>query len=196
MDDLKPLTPEQQAEFDSHRHSESVVQHKCAGCGTWYETPRGSVDQQEVIDCSCGTKFSYSVPKLTKLVPLTNELIININDPDAKLDTGMTVREAVASARHWWEKYGRRDMKSHLKRQNMSPASNNKGMGGQFATLSPDDPNFLPSGIIHGQPWDALNKREQIQVVKVWHHFHIRKPDLLGDHADAEHQMQDRKLIQ
>lgn len=195
---LTPLTSEQQAEFDRSRISDAVVQHKCIKCGAWYETNRLSKDFNESFACDCGEPLSFHVPKLEArpiiLAPTTQD-IINIGDKEMRLDTGMKVQEAVKRAEAWWGKTGMREAQQQLKRQSSAVGGANKGAGSAFASKNPDDPNFLPSGLIHGQPWDALNKREKMMIVKAWHHFFVRKPDLLGEDAEAEHKMQDRKLI-
>jgi hypothetical protein len=88
----------------------------------------------------------------------------------------MKAKEAIERAARWWNNIGRKTKML------------------DFSSHNPDDPRFLPSGLINGHAWDMLGKREQIQVVKVWHHFHIRKPDLIGG-ADDDHKMQDRGAI-
>lgn len=203
--ELTPLTPEQSAEFDKSRHSDAVVQHKCIRCGAWYETPRGNVDQREKFICEaswqngrCGAPMEYAVPALpvkTALIQPTTQDITNIGSGEDRLDTGMTVKEALKRAEAWWGKTGMREAQQQLKRQRSAVGGANNGSGSAFASQNPDDPNFLPSGLIHGQPWDALTKREKMMIVKAWHHFHIRKPDLLGEDGQAQHKMQDRKFI-
>ena len=96
-------------------------------------------------------------------------------DSSARLDTGMRVSEAMRRAARWWEGTGREEMRKHGQRQ--------AEKGRAFATLDPDDPNFLPSGIMHGFKWDDLKRHEKLRVVKAWHHEMIRKPDMvLGDY--------------
>ena len=86
-------------------------------------------------------------------------------------------------------------MKMEQARQSEAVGGSNNGAGSAFASAQADDANFLPSGVIHGNPWDQLNTREKIMIIKAWHHFNIRKPDLL-DEEQATHKMQDRGLIQ
>jgi hypothetical protein len=105
-------------------------------------------------------------------------------DLDQKLDTGMTAVEAVRRAEHWWEKTGAKEMRLHGLRHTQTVGGSLHGIGGAFASLDPKSENYLPSGIIHGKPWDDLTKREKAMVVKAWHHFYIRKPDLLGENPD------------
>ena len=91
-------------------------------------------------------------------------------DSSERLDTGMRVSEAVRRAAEWWDKTGSEEMRRHGQRQAEAKRS--------FATLDPDDPNFLPSGIMHGYVWDDLKWHEKLRVVKAWHHEMIRKPDM------------------
>lgn len=180
MDELKPVTPEQQEEFERRRQSDSVIQTKCTACGAWFETARLSKTFVETFNCDCGEKIRIEVPAVEwKLIKPTNEDLISILDPDSTLDTGMRVNEALARASLWWGKTGRKEMKLHAKRQAKSPAASTPGLGGAFASLNPDSENFLPSAIIHGEPWDQLTKREKLIIVKAWHHFFVRVPDVL-----------------
>lgn len=94
------------------------------------------------------------------------------NDDEARLDTGMKVKEAVARAREWWEKKGRR-------------------MVSEKAAEVPGD----ATGILDGLPWELLDKRERLVVIKFWHHFYVRKPDLVGDDDDAARDLTRRGLI-
>lgn len=104
--------------------------------------------------------------EIRSLAPSNEQILIGA-DPTAKLDTGMTVQEAAARAEAWWEKTGRKMM---LKK---STGKN------PFASLDKNDPNFMPSGLLAGRPWDALEKREKLMVIKAWHHFFVRRPDKL-----------------
>ena len=178
-DELKPLTPEQQAEFESRRQSDAVIQTKCPSCNAWYETNRLSKTFTETFNCDCGHKITLEVPAVPIIVPSSGEILAAL-DPDATLDTGLKVQEALARASAWWSKTGRKEMKLHAKRQKHSPASSTPGLGGAFADLDPDSANFLPSNIIQGAPWDQLDKREKLLIVKVWHHHFIRVPDKIG----------------
>lgn len=196
MKELTPLTPAQQAEFDHRRQSDAVIQTKCPNCSRWWETMRLSQTFQETFLCDCGERITLEVPAApAKLILPSNSEVLAALDPDARLDTGMKVGEAIARASVWWEKGGARLMKQELARQAKSPASADKGMGGAFASRDPDSEDFLPSGLIHGDPWEILDKREKLMVVKVWHHFMIRVPDTLGE-PDAVHKIEDRGLIQ
>lgn len=116
-------------------------------------------------------------PKIIK--PTTTD-IIAFQDGSMRLDTGMTAKEAVAQASAWWARIGRKEMRQHAKRQSEAVGGSNNGAGASFASLDPDSPNFLPSGIIHGLPWEQLSRREKARVTAIWHHFHVRVPDMLG----------------
>jgi hypothetical protein len=196
MKNLTPLTPEQEEEFSRHRISAAVVQNKCPNCGAWYETRRLATMFVETFDCDCGARLSYAVPAaetaplITK--PSTEEILMT-QDGTQKLDTGMTVQEAVRRAAAWWQTKGRRLAKTELKRQKLG--SHRGGNSGVFASLDPDDANFMPSGLIHGKPWEELTRRECLMVVKAWHHFAIRMPDLLDLDNATPHKMQDRGTI-
>lgn len=100
---------------------------------------------------------------------MSNSEILAGGDTNARLDTGMKVFEAVTRTAWWWEKTGRALM---LKEGSATERA--------FASADPDDENFIPSGIINGLPWPALSKREKHRLVKFWHHFNVRNPDLIG----------------
>lgn len=89
---------------------------------------------------------------------------------DNRLDTNMTVTEAISRAAKWWDKTGR-----HLMRKD-GPAGLEKAF-----SLDPDSENFIQSGILNGVIWDGLNKREKLFIVKAWHHVFIRSPQQIGE---------------
>lgn len=162
---MVPLTPEQAEEFERRREAAVVIQTKCTACGAWYETDKRSHGFKESFFCDCGAHIAFDVPPLSSrnLAPA-----IDYSDPDARLDTGMKVKDAIASARHWWDKTGRHAMRK------------DGGKGHAVAvSLDPEDPNYIPSGILNGEPWDTLNNRERLFITKAWHHEHIRKPQQL-----------------
>ena len=197
--DLVPLTAEQQADFDQRRQSDTVIQTKCANCGAWWETARLEIDFQEAFNCDCGTRMSFSVQAAEhrgQILKPTNDQVMLINDGEQRLDTGMKVTEATQRSEIWWNKIGRKEAKLQLKRQKKTVGGADHGAGSAFATMDVDSPNFLPSGLIHGKHWDALTKREKLMIVKSWHHFHVRIPDLIGSEGHATHRMQDRETIQ
>jgi len=135
-------------------------------------------------------------PKKGRLIRPNNTQILAVMDRDARLDTGMKIKEAVQRAANWWERTGRKQMQRELQRQAKPVGGADKGAGGAFASLDAQSANFMPSGIIHGEPWDALGKRERMMIVKIHHHFTVRNPDLIGADDEAEHKMQNRGLIQ
>ncbi len=184
---LTPLTPEQAEEFERRRISATVVQNKCPSCGAWYETARRDVEFTEAFLCDCGQRMEFKVPPLEIIRPATNMEKIALSG-DQRLDTGMKVTEAMKRAEAWWAKTGSKQMRQHHMRQRES-------LTGAFASLDPDNPSFLPSGIIHGKEWDALTKREKLMIIKTWHHFYVRRPDLLGEDSDTELKIHDMKEV-
>lgn len=103
---------------------------------------------------------------------MNNRNTLLSGDFSAKLDTGMTVREAVDRTIQWWAKSGRRQMVEMREHQ--------RGAKGKFKLLDETDDNFIPSGIINGLEWDALNKREKLLLIKHWHHFFVRNQEIIG----------------
>lgn len=177
----RELTPEEQEEFERRRESAVVIQYKCTSCNAWYETAKRSVAFSEVVQCDCGNTLSFTVPALDGVRELSNQEVIELHDPAAKLDTGMSVKEALGRAASWWDRKGRFLI---LDQPRMK----------RFALDNPDDSRFLPSGLLNGHTWDMLGKREKIQIVKVWHHFNVRKPDLIGD-PEERFATQDRNNV-
>jgi hypothetical protein len=178
-DKLKPLSEAEAELFSRRRESAAVVQEQCK-CGAWYETPKRDHAFTEGFTCEqCGRLMQYSVPAMDGIRPLSFEERLELADPGARLDTGMTAREATDRAARWWNKRGR------FLLVDMETAK-------RFASADPDDPRFLPSGILNGHAWDMLGKREQIMIVKVHHHFTVRNPDLIGGDPDQKHRPQDR----
>lgn len=165
LEPLKQITPEQQEEFERRRETGAVLQVKCVACNGWYETRKASQGFKEAFFCDCGTWMQFDVPPLS--MP-SLAAPIDYSDPDARLDTGMKVSEALASASHWWGKTGR-----HVMRKD-GPK------GSAFAVShDPDHPNYVPSGILNGQTWDLLTTTERAFIVKAWHHEFVRKPQQL-----------------
>ncbi len=92
-----------------------------------------------------------------------NDLALSAYGPgDLRLDSGMKVCEALERAERWWVARGRR----------------------QLAAMCEQSDGFVPSGILQGWAWDYLTRDEKLRVVKVWHHMHVRRPDLLGVSPD------------
>lgn len=100
------------------------------------------------------------------LAATANDLALAAAAADRRLDTGMTVSEAVWHASRWWDARGRKRLRE--------------------IAVAFDGERSIPSGILHGVEWDALTKPEKLKVVKAWHHFHVRRPDLLGVDADEK----------
>lgn len=182
---LKPLTAKEAEEFGRRRESKMVLQIRCE-CGQWFETPKRERAFEESVGCICGRTLRYWVPKAEYATVITmpsNEEILSALDPDARLDTGMKVKEAIRRAAGWWEGSGRKLMKL-------------KGMSKTaFATLDTSSENYNPSGLLAGLEWSALTKREKLMVVKTYHHFSVRKPDIIGGEGDT-HRVQNRHTIQ
>ena len=164
LEPLRPLTPQEQEQFDNRRETAAVVQTRCKNCGAWYETLKRSQRFTESFFCDCGTFHQFEVEPLSTVAlgPA-----IDYSDPGARLDTGMKVRDVLANACNWWNKTGRHLMK------------NERRKGRELVSLDPEDPNYLPSGIVNGEPWDMLDRREKLTVAKHWHHFYVRKPQTL-----------------
>lgn len=194
-DKLRALSLTESRLFDRRRESAAVVQNRC-DCGTWYESDKGDQVRDVRFDCErCGAKLEFKIPAVDGVRAPSNAEVLAMLDPLAKLDTGMSGAEAVKRASAWWQKTGRRIMKSEAKRQRQALTSSDKGNGGVFASQDPDDPRFLPSGLLHGHPWDHLDRRSKIQVVKIWHHFNIRKSDLIGGDPEERFKMNDRQSV-
>lgn len=177
-----------------------TIETKCDVCGAWYETEKQRAAFEEEFICDCGAKMKFNVPAAknlpTLIIPKSNEHIVAILDPDARLDTGMKVGEAIQRASAWWEGNGRSIMQTELKRQATQIGGPDNGAGGAFASNNVDSLNFLPSGVIQGKPWEALTDRECVMIVKAWHHFNVRNPDLIGEDPRITHKMQDRDKVQ
>lgn len=160
LEPLRPITAKQQDEFGWRRETASVVQHKCATCNAWYETAKRATAYQEMFRCDCGQPMTFPVPALDYRRISGGPL-----DMDERLESGMEVREAIASACYWWNKTGRHQVRK----------DGAKGHDLSFS-VDPQNPNFVPSGILNGEPWDLLNSREKVQVTKAWHFYYISKP--------------------
>ena len=98
-------------------------------------------------------------------------------DRDSRLDTGMTVAEAIRRASAWWDAHGRHSMRDQVAR-------------------AADDEGFVPSGILQGMAWDYLTRDEKLRIVKVWHHMNVRRPDLMGVDPEAEFMLGRRERVQ
>lgn len=91
-----------------------------------------------------------------------------------RLDTGMKASEAVARAEAWWNATGRK----------------------MILDACSDAVMRQLSGVLGGAPWDQLTKREKLAVVKVWHHFKIRRADTLDIAPDAPFKLGGKERVQ
>lgn len=100
---------------------------------------------------------------------------------DDRLDTGMRTDEAVRLASAWWNDVGRHELRQ---------VANSEQDANRFRPSTEKSPAILikgetravvPSGILNGLRWDDLDRREQMRVVQVWHHYKIRLPQANGD---------------
>ena len=99
---------------------------------------------------------------------------------EERLQSGMKVSEAVARAGTWWDLKGRHILKREF---NLSRDAPKVGKG---FSIAGDVVEVVPSGIFRGLPWSALDKREQVQIVKWWHHFKVVVPDVENPQVSAE----------
>jgi hypothetical protein len=86
---------------------------------------------------------------------MVREPSFRLADPDARLPSGISAREAVLSARAWWNRDGR-----HVVR---NPFWQDPDQGG------------IPSGIARGLEFDLLSREEQLKVVKTHHDEYLLK---------------------
>lgn len=96
-------------------------------------------------------------------------------DPDARLDSGMKVTEAIRRAEAWWGEY-RGAIRRDFNRQRAAPrvrASMGRAPG---LIVMGEVSETLPDGILSGKPWDQLSDREKLTVTKQWHEHHVRQP--------------------
>lgn len=93
---------------------------------------------------------------------------IIVIDGKPRLDSGITVDEAVRCAERWWEQFGRHMMKR---------VANTEQGKGKFIPVSAAGPAIaikgektvtIRSGILEGKPWDELTRDEKLRVVKNW----------------------------
>ncbi len=98
-----------------------------------------------------------------------------------RLSTGIRADHLVREAALWWDTRGRKAM-GEMRRSQVRQARGQRTRHGPF-TLNPDDPNFLPSGILHGWEWQRLNRAECIRVCMVYHSQKYEKPMLESERA-------------
>ena len=104
-------------------------------------------------------------------------------DKAAKFDTGMRVDEAVRKAQAWWGEWRgaiRDGFNQTTATRAVAPGKRAPGF-----VIHDAHKDFLPSGILSGKPWDQLAETEQLAIVKIWHHNHVRMPAK----EDFEYQM-------
>ncbi|NIA67591.1 hypothetical protein HBA54_03210 [Pelagibius litoralis] len=89
-------------------------------------------------------------------------------------DTGMRVDEALARARKWWGEY-RGAVRRDFNRTRKAPKARLSAKASNFV-IQGEEEEPVPSGILSGQAWDDLSQREQLLIVKQWHHDHVRAP--------------------
>jgi hypothetical protein len=95
-----------------------------------------------------------------------------VSDPAARLSSGMKVTEAVKLASAWWDETGRHIIDTKFNKRRMQGTVRAMGVSsGIHIRLS--DIDIIPSGILRGKPWAELVNREQLQVIKIWHHFYV-----------------------
>lgn len=89
-------------------------------------------------------------------------------DGKPRLDSGITVDEAVREAEIWWDTYARHMVKR---------VANSEETKGKFIPASPAGPAIvirgekvttIHSGVLEGKPWAELKRDEKLRVVKVW----------------------------
>jgi hypothetical protein len=112
-------------------------------------------------------------------------------DPSAKLDSGMSVGEAVERASAWWDQTGR-----HLiaKEKNQQRTVYATPAGAAAAISRAELADVIPSGILRGLPWDQLDQREKLQVVRTWHHHHVEVPDVEPARRHLADHLRDQRL--
>ncbi len=105
---------------------------------------------------------------------------------DQRLRSGMKASEAIKLAEQWWTTKGR---------QLAQRINNTEREAGRFRPAAGGLPAIairgnrrpsIRSGILTAQPWAMLTKREQLQVVKAWHHWYVVLPTLHPDDYPAD----------
>jgi len=101
-------------------------------------------------------------------------------DLDTRLKSGMKASEALKGAQEWWQRAGRYAMKKTANRETVGhkfiPASTGLSGGSAAILIKGEDVDVIPSGILRGLEWDRLTRREQLQIVKHWHHHFVYLP--------------------
>ncbi|MDJ0950948.1 MAG: hypothetical protein QNJ94_18710 [Alphaproteobacteria bacterium] len=87
-------------------------------------------------------------------------------------DTGFPVGEALEKAQRWWGEH-RGAIRREFNRVRKEKVTTGVGVP---LLRSITEGEGLRDGILSGNRWDDLTRAEQVQIVKVWHHYHIRVP--------------------
>lgn len=96
---------------------------------------------------------------------------------DAILDTGMTVKQAVTEAMVWWEAIGRKEIRAnHATTGNRHQRRRRSAFFNANPTTDAQAENSFPSGIMNAKAWADLTRDERLQIVRHWHHNHVRLP--------------------
>ena len=95
------------------------------------------------------------------------------------LDTGMSAKEAVERASDWWDRFGRHQIPQAFNTE--TKVQHRKSVGDFPAIVLRKTETVIPAGLLEGKVWDDLTQDEQRQVVKAWHHFFVRVPQMTGE---------------
>lgn len=112
-------------------------------------------------------------------------------DPSARLDSGMTVGEALERASAWWDETGRWLI---AREKNQQREVFTQPAGAAAAMSRSEMADVIPSGILRGLSWDELDKREQLAVVRQWHHHHVAAADVEPDGRHLADHLRDQRL--
>ena len=109
------------------------------------------------------------------------------HDPNARLDTGMKVTEAISLASRWWDKSGRHAIPANF---NIEQTVKTRPSTGKFPAIAiRSQETVLPANILNGVPWDGLTDAERRQIVRVYHHFFVRVPQAEAPQPTATDQV-------
>lgn len=100
-------------------------------------------------------------------------------EPDARLDSGMRVTEAIAKAEKWWNEY-RGAVAGHFNVHQDAPRVRAAANGAPGIVIKGEIVETVPSGILSGRPWRDLTLEERREIVKIWHHNHVVVPQVEG----------------
>ena len=120
-------------------------------------------------------------PQAASLPRVQADTLIDLN---TRLKSGRKASEALKGAQEWWQRAGRYAMKKTANRETIGhkfiPAHPH-GQGLPAILIKGEDVDVLPSGILRGLEWDRLTRREQLQIVKQWHHHFVYLPMMNPD---------------